>query len=64
MVLMAKPKPKDRHLNKPLQLRLHSSLRIELEKMADEELTTMTALATQAIRKLLVEAGRWPPKKE
>lgn len=51
----------DRHINKPLQLRLHPSLRQQLRLLADQNLTTMTAEVVAAIRDRLKSQGLWPP---
>lgn len=58
---MADEKPKDRHKNKPLQLRLPPILRQQLEVLARRNLTTLTAEASRAIRELLSREELWPP---
>lgn len=61
-MLMAKEKPKpDRHRHPPLQLRLHTNLRKQLEVLAERNLTNLTTEATRAIREMLTKEGLWPP---
>lgn len=64
MPIMARPKKPDQHKNKQFQLRLHTLLRRQLEKLAERNLSTMSAEATAAIRKHLTENGLWPPTKQ
>jgi hypothetical protein len=59
-IMTDKPK-KDRHIKKPLQLRLHALLRQQLEKLAERNASTMTAEITIAVRERLEAAGLWPP---
>jgi hypothetical protein len=61
MAVMARPKrPGDRHKTQAFQLRLHTLLRKQLEKLADRNLTTITAEVIAAIRKHLEDNGLWP----
>lgn len=55
---------RDRHKKKPLQLRLHESLREQLEKLAERNLTTLTAEITAAIRERLIANDLWPPSRD
>lgn len=60
--VMAKKKPNDRHQHKPLNLRLHSVLRMQLEKLCERNVSTLTAEVTIAIRQHLAANGLWPPE--
>lgn len=60
---MAKKKP-DRHKAKPFQLRLHPLLKAQLEKLAERNVSTMTAEIVAAIRRHLEDNKLWPPAPE
>lgn len=47
----------------PFQIRLHASLKTQLEKLAERKLTTMSAEIVEAVRKHLEGNGLWPPSK-
>jgi hypothetical protein len=52
---------KDRHKRKSFQLRLHDLLRVQLEKLAERNASSLTTEASIAIRERLERAGLWPP---
>lgn len=56
MAVMAKKKP-DRHKSKPFQLRMPDFLKEQLEKLADQNYSTMTAEIIAAIKKHLEASG-------
>lgn len=62
MGLMAKERKPDRHKRKPLQLRLHPLLREQLEALAEQNASNMTAEVSIAIRERLERHGLWPKK--
>lgn len=49
------------HKSYPLQLRLHELLRQQLEILVKQNLSTMTAEITIALREHLRKNGLWPP---
>ena len=61
MSSMAQDRKKDRHKAKPLQLRLHPSLRQQLEILAERNATNLTTELSRALRELLRVEGLWPP---
>lgn len=58
MALMAKKKPTSAHKHKPFQLRMPEVLKQELEELAEEKFTTVTAEIIQAIVTYLRNNGR------
>lgn len=56
-----KKRSKDRHKTMPLQLRLPSVLRRQLEILAERNLTNLTTEAIAALRSHLEKNGLWPP---
>lgn len=62
MAVMAKERRTDRHKRKPLQLRLHPLLRAQLEVLAEQNASTLTAETSTAIRERLERHGLWPAK--
>jgi hypothetical protein len=61
---MAKKKairPGDRHVRKPMHLRLHPLLRQQLELLSARNASNLTTEISQAIRERLERAGLWPP---
>lgn len=59
--MAAEDRKKDRHKGKPLQLRLHHSLRQQLDVLTGRNATTLTTEISRAIRELLKAEGLWPP---
>lgn len=65
VTMARKPKPKsDRHKTTPFTLRINDRLRAQLEKLAENNVTTFTTEVTIAIRERLERNNMWPPPDE
>lgn len=60
MAVMAKKKA-DRHQTRPFPLRLRADLKEQLEKLAERNVTSITAEIIAAVRDRLIANGLWPP---
>lgn len=61
-------KPGDRHRKKGFQMRLHPSMRGQLDKLVEKNASTISDEVRAAIRERLEKLGLWPvpiePKKK
>lgn len=56
-------KKKDRHKASRMT-RIKESLAVELEKLADQNATSITVEVNRAVRELLIREGLWPPPRK
>lgn len=61
---MARPKKPDAHKAKQINVRLHQSLRKQLDKLVEANASDLTEEVRIAIRERLEKAGLWPPTKK